>query len=754
LSTSAPPRRGPAPLWLALVVCIVASAAAALAPFTAGSVVPSAPEAFSAARARHVLERLIPEGKPHPVGSMENRAVRERIERELSALGLSAQVQERLACGRYGVCATVQNLLVEIEGETRTGAIALAAHYDSVPAGPGAADDGSGVASLLEIARALRHGPRLARSVWLWFTDGEEMDLLGARALVTDPLLIGSVDVVVNLEARGTSGPSLMFESSTPNEGLVAAFARSAARPVAGSTFYAVYRSMPNDTDLTVFREAGLAGLNLAFIGGTTRYHTPGDTVTALSERSLQHQGEQALALVRTLGREGAPASTSDAVFFDWFGLTLVHASLPRARLYASFVLLLGVGSLVAFGRRRGLAPGRYALASVAPLAVILLTVLATLPFHGVLFWIGALDQPWPATTWIIFASAVGVALSVLALVAALLVRHVDVDSALAGLVAFELLATALLLFALPEALPLFALPALGLTLALAVRIRSSSPRADYAMCLPVLVSAVSWAPVIALAVLALGVLVPGLHAVLVALLALPLLPLLFSCSRRVLGTAAKGFALLALLFGVLGLALPAADASAPARVSIAYQVDATTKTARHLLQATRVPSELAELVAFTPNDADRFPWFGGAQTAAFRAEAPWTDLPAPTLTLQGERSSAQGRDLDVVVTPGKPFAFAVTLGVPAARLRAAKIEGTPITPVVVDGLATLGMVSPGDTVRIELLLSGGDRVPLRVVELHSALPEGSSALQRARDVAATASQTGDVTAVSWDGEL
>lgn len=715
---------------------------------------PTEPAAFSATRARHVLERLIPHGIPHPVGSAENRALRERIERELSALGLSAQVQEKLACGRYGVCATVQNLLVEIEGEARTGAIALAAHYDSVPAGPGAGDDGSGVATLLEIARALRHGPRPARSVWLWFTDGEEMDLLGARALVSDPSLIGSVDVVVNLEARGTSGPSLMFESSTPNEGLVTAFARSAMRPVANSTFYAVYRSMPNDTDLTVFRHAGLAGLNFAFIGGTTRYHTPGDTVTALSQKSLQHQGEQALALVRTLVREGAPASTSDAVFFDLFGLTLVHASVPRARLHASFALFLGVASLVAFGRRRGLALKRFAVASGAPLAVMLLAALITLPLQGALFWTGAIDQPWPATTWVIFASAVASALAVFALVPTLLVRHVDVDSALLGLLAFELLATTIVLFAMPEALPLFALPALGLALALAVRIRSSSPGADYALCLPVLVSAVSWAPVSALAVLALGVLVPGLHAVLVALLALPLLPLLFSCSRRVLGIAAKGLAVLALLFGVLGLALPAADASAPARVSIAYHVDATTKTARHLLHATRVPSELAEVLAFTPNDGDRFPWFGATQTASFRAEAPWNDLPAPALTLEGDRSHPHGRELDVVLTPGKSGALAVTLGVPAARLRAAKIEGSPITPVVVDGLATLGKVSPRGAVRIELLLSGADRIPLRVVELHSALPESSSSLQRARDVAATASQTGDVTAVSWDGEL
>src|SRR5690606_20320981 len=102
---------------------------------------------------------------------------------------------------------------VEIPGERRTGALALAAHYDSVPAGPGAGDDGAGVAALLEIARVLVREPPPRRSVWLWFTDGEEMGLLGARALVSEPELIANVEVVVNLEARGTSGPSLMFES-------------------------------------------------------------------------------------------------------------------------------------------------------------------------------------------------------------------------------------------------------------------------------------------------------------------------------------------------------------------------------------------------------------------------------------------------------------------------------------------------------------------------------------------------------------
>ena len=68
-------------------------------------------------------------------------------------------------------------------------AILLACHHDSVGAGPGAADDGAAVATLLEVARALKEGPPLPRPVILLFTDGEEVGLMGAQGFVDhDPL--------------------------------------------------------------------------------------------------------------------------------------------------------------------------------------------------------------------------------------------------------------------------------------------------------------------------------------------------------------------------------------------------------------------------------------------------------------------------------------------------------------------------------------------------------------------------------------
>ena len=64
-----------------------------------------------------------------------------------------------------------------------------------------------------------------------------------------------------------------------------------------------VYQILPNDTDLTVFKQAGMGGLNFAFGAGLAYYHTPEDTPENLDQRTLQHQGENALATARHLGR-------------------------------------------------------------------------------------------------------------------------------------------------------------------------------------------------------------------------------------------------------------------------------------------------------------------------------------------------------------------------------------------------------------------------------------------------------------------
>ena len=94
-----------------------------------------------------------------------------------------------------------------------TGRLFLIAHYDSVQVSYGANDDGAGVATLLETARALTPGPRPRNDVVFVFTDAEEACLCGAEAFVSQDPLAADGGVVLNFESRGSSGPAIMFET-------------------------------------------------------------------------------------------------------------------------------------------------------------------------------------------------------------------------------------------------------------------------------------------------------------------------------------------------------------------------------------------------------------------------------------------------------------------------------------------------------------------------------------------------------------
>ena len=199
-----------------------------------------------------------------------------------------------------------------------------------------------GVATLLEVAWVLKDRP-LKRPLILLFNEGEELGLVGARAFLADPLS-RNVDSLINLEARGVRGPANMFETSRPNAAPVALFARAAAHPVANSFSTDVYRLMPNYTDVNSFDERGWLTLNIAPIGNETRYHSPGDELAALDHRTLQHMGDQTLALAEGLTAGPAPRGDGDQIFMDVSGWMLI--ALPLRRGGAARGLLIAFGWL------------------------------------------------------------------------------------------------------------------------------------------------------------------------------------------------------------------------------------------------------------------------------------------------------------------------------------------------------------------------------------------------------------------------
>lgn len=309
---------------------------------------------FDAGRAKARLARVLGDEAPHPSDTVASDGVRERLVAQLRAMGLQPRVDDRFNCNglfkqRGVACARVRNVLVTV-GPPSGKHLLINSHYDSVPVGPGASDAGMGVATMMEVAGLLKDRP-LSRPVTFLFNEGEELGLNGARAFLDGDPVSARVDSLINLEARGVRGPVNMFETSVPNSAAVRVFAQAVDRPVANSLAVSAYRQLPNYTDVNSFEERGWLALNLAPMGNETRYHSPGDNLQALDLATLQHMGDQTLALAERLAAGPAPEKAGgELLFMDLAGRVLVTVPMALGiALLAGLILVF----LVANWRRR-----------------------------------------------------------------------------------------------------------------------------------------------------------------------------------------------------------------------------------------------------------------------------------------------------------------------------------------------------------------------------------------------------------------
>ncbi|TAE25555.1 MAG: M20/M25/M40 family metallo-hydrolase [Cytophagales bacterium] len=335
---------------------------------------------FSAERAFAHVQEI---GRdPHAMGTPAHARVRTYLLDQLRALNLAdVQVQETtIAHRRGGSVGYVYNLLGRLRG-TKPGskAVLMLAHYDSQPNARGAADDGSSVAAILETARALQQGGRLQNDVIFLLSDGEEYGLFGAQAFLKHPWA-KNVGFVMNLEARGVSGPAMTFEISPQNGWSVEALAKAAPYPVASSLMYEVYRSLPNSSDFTVFRLADYAGINTAYIDGFVHYHKLTDSPQNLDLGSLQHHGSNLLGMTRHVANQSLDGvKAPDKVFFNTVGFHMVHYPMG---LNGWLVGLLGIMLLAVLilSVRKGVATVWQTLAGMGLFLLIMLLV-------TVVFW-------------------------------------------------------------------------------------------------------------------------------------------------------------------------------------------------------------------------------------------------------------------------------------------------------------------------------------------------------------------------------
>ncbi len=719
-------------------------------PVPAGTDAPDA--SFSATRAAEALHEVFGEG-PHPTGSRANEEVRGRLVAHLKRLGLEPTEQRAKGCNRFAVCADLVNVIAELPGQSED-ALLLVTHYDSVPAAAGAADDGAGVAAVLEAARALLTEPERPLSIILLFTDGEELGLLGAKAFVASHPAMARVKTVINLEARGVAGPSLMFETSGPSGALVEHL-KALPRPVTSSLMDAVYRRLPNDTDFSAFRDAGKPGFNFAFIRDFGRYHTPQDDLDHLDRGSLQHHGDNVLALTRSLLAAPLTNTDTDAVWFELFGWMWWWPqtwSVPLAIIAAALVL----GAVArSFSTEESFFP-RYMKALGAVLATLLLNL--GLAYGIVRLLHGRTTSLVPDHAHAGWALA-AVALGSIVLGATLLrVTAMRCGASAAQAAGWSLWALfgALLSTELPAACHLFVVPTMvaGVLGIAWTRLPPDDPRRVHATLLPQAVAVVLWGEAL------LG-LVDTFNLV-GAFAAGPLVGLWMAASashwvpdvdaadrtpwlRRV----AAGASVATLVLVGIAYAQPVHDESHPQRMSIGYYE--AQGTAQWWVDASfgDVPEAVRAAGNLGAAGPSPHPFVSFVQASTGATEAVGLAVPKlEVVAVEGSRwrlrlHSPRGARVLALMTP------------PSLKLDTVTIDGQSVRPYVLSdsplfpGFRSVATASaPNEGVEVDLDIGAGQPPTVLVMDVTFDLPATADPLVTARGRTGFGSQNGDVSVV------
>lgn len=717
---------------------------------------------FSATRALNTLHRLLPDDNPHPLGGPANDAVRVRIMAELTRLGYQPVVHTAFACSNSGACAAVNNILARLDGRQPGQAVLLAAHYDSVPAGPGDSDDGVGVASVLEIARALKTMPPPRHSIILLIDDGEEAGLLGARTFVdTDPWA-KQVRAAVNLDDRGTSGPSLMYETGSNNDWALRLYSHHAIRHLTSSIFYTVYQQLPNDTDFTVFKRAGYEGLNFAFIGHVALYHTPLDNSANLSVASLQDQGANGLASILALANANlSPAPDADAVYFDLFGREIVHWPGPWSQVLAILAALLLAGQIGWLIYSKRLLPRDLLWGFIGWIILFVGVGVAALALRGVLALAGAAPVQWVAhplpaeIAFVLLGIAASIALE------SIVAKRAGFWGLWGGAWSWGAVFSIILSAASPGLSYVVLAPTIVATLAslpASIEPKEHSWARDVALLVPLVASAIVLMPLILLLYSALGNQALVAIALATVLLVTPLVPLCADL-RQVAGlggAALRWSPMLAVALAAFAAAVvPAYSAKSPERVNFEYALDADSGVARWIVSPSsgHLQASIQLAGSFHRTIRGAFPW---DPRASFVADAPHLDLSAPTFTILGSSLQGKSRSYTALLVSERGAPDAAVLFPPGANVQSVRMQGQPVQPETpretqyLNGWTAYSCPTmPAAGINISFTLPVGKMVEVTAVDRSYGLPSVGAFLSNARPLTATPSDEGDVTLVT-----
>jgi len=703
------------------------------------------PRVFSAGRAREVLRDLMGGGAPHPIGSAANRAVRERIIFQLVARGYQPELQRRFVCGEFRrYCGEVENVLARLEGSDASGAVLLNSHYDTQPATPGASDPMAGVAALLEIARILREAPAPRQTVIFLFNDGEEAGLLGANAFVEHHPWAREVRAIVNLDARGSRGPSLLASTIGDGRRLVRHFAARAPHPAGSSLLPALLSQLPNQNDLTVFERLGVPGTLIGYIGGFRQYHSATDTFANTDPGSLQQHGEAALAIATGVAAgDWSDPEPGGAVFFPFLG-TIAWWPEGWSVFLAGLALVLVCTALVRRWRRRELRVAGLLWGLLGAALGIAAGGAGGLAADKVRQAIVAIPSDWVASPAATVLAVWCGAIVGSSLVGALLRRRAGVWGAwgaAALLWAGSAVAFAILL---PGASFLAILPALAAG-------ASGLFRRGVALgVLPIVAAWVWWPPLWFLHDLA-GLAASTVVGLCVGLLWIGLAPLL--PTRRMRYTVPVVAATAAGILLLVASRLPTFTEDQPQFLSLIHASDVEARKAWWLATGYPLPEALSAAGGFDEESGDPLPWSQIEQGSS--AAAPWVEVEGPQLREIESTPEEGGRRVRaILVSPRGAPLVQIVLRDPA-RLASARLGGEEVPPdqtpypLYRDGFDAITLwTMPPAGMAIELHVKGDEPFELLLVDRSYTLPTVAAELVAARPPTAAPNQNGDSTIV------
>ena len=335
---------------LLLLLLVIGGALAEVSPVLAAN-------EFSREKALEHLKVLAETIGPRPLGTPQEKAALTYFAEKLAEFGCQVEWQPvtegKGMLGSTALNTNSFNVIGRLPGKTPREII-VGAHIDSAsPEIPGANDDGSGVATIIELARVLAQEPHDATLVFIAFC-GEESGLIGSKSFV-EQYPLGNVALMLQLDMVSNDSPLLLFvdtkKSQTPAwlvSASINAFHSLGYRNIEYPVFF---QSLNNaiggaSSDHAPFIEKGIPAIGFVTDIGFP-IHTPNDTLEYFEPAGLERSGRLVLELMRKFDG-GQPEEKA-----GHYMLVLIGGRpffVPLVWLKILIVLSLGIG-LVAFVR-------------------------------------------------------------------------------------------------------------------------------------------------------------------------------------------------------------------------------------------------------------------------------------------------------------------------------------------------------------------------------------------------------------------